>query len=65
MNFSPLPLKNFDDNNSGIQAPPADAKEMNYFKLFFDHELVGDICKETNSYANLMPWQKRRHYRTG
>jgi len=38
-----------------IQAPfklPADAKEMDYFKLFFDHELVGDICKETNSYAN-------------
>jgi len=22
------------------------------FKLFFDQELVGDICKETNSYAN-------------
>ena len=54
-NFSPLPLKNFDDSNSGIQAPfklPADAKEVDYFKLFFDHELVGEICKETNSYAN-------------
>ena len=55
LNFSPLPLKNFDDSNSGIQAPfklPADAKEVDYFKLFFDHELVGEICKETNSYAN-------------
>ncbi|XP_065892156.1 piggyBac transposable element-derived protein 4-like [Dysidea avara] len=53
--FSPLPLKNFDNSNSGIQAPfklPTDAKEMDYFKLFFDHELVGEICKETNSYAN-------------
>ena len=43
-NFSPLPLKNFDDSNSGIRAPfkmPADAKEVEYFKLFFDHELVG------------------------
>jgi len=46
------PPKNY---SSGIQAPfklPANAKEMDYFKLFFDHELVGDICKETNSYAN-------------
>ena len=33
-----------------MQAPfklPATAKEVEYFKLFFDGELVSDICKET------------------
>jgi len=48
LQISPLPLKNFDDSNSGIQAPfklPADAKEVDYFKVFFDHELVCDIRK--------------------
>ena len=46
---------NFDDTNVGMQAPyqlPVDTKEVEYFKLFFDGELVGDIKTETNRYAD-------------
>jgi len=28
-----------------------DAKEVEYFKLYFDDELVGDVKSETNRYA--------------
>jgi len=30
---------------------PVDAKEVGYFKLYFDGELVGDIKSKTNRYA--------------
>jgi len=52
--FVPKPIKVFDDSNVGIQALyklPVDAKEVEYFKLYFDGELVGDIKSETNRYA--------------
>ena len=48
-------FKTFDDLNVGIQAPyklPVDAKEVEYFKLYFDGELLGDIKSETNRYAD-------------
>ena len=48
-------FKTFDDSNVGIQAPyklPVDAKEVEYFKLYFDGELLGDIKSETNRYAD-------------
>ena len=53
--FVPKAFKTFDDSNVGIQAPyklPVDAKEVEYFKLFFDGELLGDIKSETNRYAD-------------
>jgi len=31
---------------------PANAKEVEDFKLFIDGELVSDICEEKNRYAN-------------
>ena len=31
---------------------PVDAIEVEYFKLYFDSELLGDIKSETNRYAN-------------
>ena len=31
---------------------PVDAKEVKYFKLYFDGELLGDIKSETNRYAD-------------
>ena len=53
--FVPKAFKTFDDSNVGIQAPyklPVDAKEVEYFKLYFDGELLGDIKSETNRYAD-------------
>ena len=53
--FIPKPFQAFDDSNVGIQAPyklPVDAKEVEYFKLYFDGELVGDLKAETNRYAD-------------
>ena len=47
--------KAFNNSNLGIQAPyklPVDAKEVEYFKLYFDGELLGDIKSETNRYAD-------------
>ena len=52
--FVPKPIKVFDDSNVGIQVPyklPVHAKEVEYFKLYFDGELVGNIKSETNRYA--------------
>jgi len=52
--FVPKPIKVFDDLNVGIQVPyklPVDAKEVEYFKLYFDGKLVGDKKSETNRYA--------------
>ena len=52
--FVPRNIKTFDESNVGMQAPyqlPVDAKEVEYFKLYFDGELVGDIKQESNSYA--------------
>jgi len=46
-NFSPLPLKNFDDSNSGIQAPfklPADAKEVDYFLIMNCYVISVKLC---------------------
>ena len=60
-----------------MQAPfklPDNTKEVEYFKLFFDGELVRDIFKETNRYANqllgsamantktLKVWVRTTHY---
>ena len=48
-------IKTFDESNVGMQAPyqlPVDAKEVEYFKLYFDGELVGDIKQESNRYAD-------------
>jgi len=45
-------IKVFDDLNVGIQVLYkllVDAKEVEYFKLYFDGKLVGDIKSETNS----------------
>ena len=53
--FIPKPFQTFDNSNVGIQAPyklPVDAKEVEYFKLYFDGELVGDLKAETNRYAD-------------
>ena len=53
--FVPKAFKIFDDFNVGIQVPyklPVDAKEVEYFKLYFDGELLGDIKSETNRYAD-------------
>ena len=53
--FVPKAFKTFDDSNVGIQAPyklPVDAKEVEYFKLYFDGELLGDIKSETNRYVD-------------
>ena len=50
----PRPVKNFDDSNVGIQASyklPVDARKVEYFKLYFDGVLVGDINTETNRHA--------------
>ena len=44
--FEPKGFKTFDNLNIGIQAPyklPVDVKEVEYFKLYFDGELLGDI----------------------
>jgi len=52
--FVPKAIKVFNDSNVGIQAPyklPVDAKEVEYFKLYFNGELVGDIKSETNRYV--------------
>ena len=43
--FVPKACITFDDSNVGIQVPyklPVDAKEVEYFKLYFDGELLGD-----------------------
>ena len=51
----PRNIKTFDESKVGMQAPyqlPVDAKEVEYFKLYFDGELVGDIKHESNRYAN-------------
>ena len=53
--FVPKAFKTFNDSNVGIQAPyklPVDAKEVEYFKLYFDGELLGDIKSETNRYVD-------------
>ena len=53
--FVPKAFKTFDDSNVGIQAPyklPIDAKEVEYFKLYIDGEVLGDIKSETNRYAD-------------
>ena len=53
--FVPKAFKTFGDSNVGIQAPyklPVDAKEVQYFKLYFDGQLLGDIKSETNRYAD-------------
>ena len=53
--FEPKPIKAFDDSNVGFQAPfklPVDAREVEYFKLYFDGELVGDIKTESNRYVD-------------
>ena len=53
--FVPKAFTTFDDLNVGIQAPhklPVDAKEVEYFKLYFDGELLGDIKSETNRYED-------------
>ena len=53
--FVPRNIKTFDESNVGMQAPyqlPVDAKEVEYFKLYFDGELVGDIKQESNRYAD-------------
>ena len=53
--FVPKAFKTFGDSNVGIQAPyklPVDAREVEYFKLYFIDELLGDIKSETNRYAN-------------
>uniref|UniRef100_L7M1S0 Putative tick transposon n=1 Tax=Rhipicephalus pulchellus TaxID=72859 RepID=L7M1S0_RHIPC len=45
----------FDATNSGQVSPsalPLDAKEVEYFKLFFDEELVSEIVAATNKHAN-------------
>jgi len=47
-------IKVYDDSNVGIQVLYkllVDAKEVEYFKLYFDGELVDDIKSETNRYA--------------
>ena len=44
--FVPKAFRTFDNLNVRIQAPykmPVDAKEVEYFKLHFDGELLGDI----------------------
>ena len=51
----PKAFKTFDDWNVGIQVPyklPVDAKEVEYFKLYFDGELLRDITSKTNRYAD-------------
>ena len=53
--FVPKPLMAFDDSGVGMQAPyklPVDAKEVEYFRIFFDGELVSDIKNHTNAYAD-------------
>ena len=53
--FVPKAFKTFDDSNVGMQAAyklPVDAKYVEYFKLYFDGELLGDIKSETNRYAD-------------
>uniref|UniRef100_A0A131YKY1 Tick transposon n=1 Tax=Rhipicephalus appendiculatus TaxID=34631 RepID=A0A131YKY1_RHIAP len=45
----------FDATNSGQVSPsalPLNAKEVEYFKLFFDEELVSEIVTATNKHAN-------------
>ena len=53
--FVPKPLMAFDDSGVGMQAPyklPVDAKEVEYFWILFDSELVSDIKNHTNSYTD-------------
>ena len=53
--FAPKPLMAFDASGVGMQAPyklPVDAKEVEYFRIFFDGELVSDIKNHTNAYAD-------------
>ena len=53
--FVPKAFKTFNDSNVGIQAPyklPVDAKEVEYFKLYFDGKLLEDIKSETNRYVD-------------
>ena len=53
--FVPQAFKIFNNSNVGMQAPyklPIDTKEIEYFKLYFDGELLGDMKSETNRYAD-------------
>ena len=43
--FVPKPLMAFDDSGVGMQTPyklPVDEKEVEYFRIIFDSELVSD-----------------------
>ena len=67
----PRNIKTFDESTVGMQAPyqlPVDAKEVEYFKLYFDGELVGDIKPESNRYADQLlanPTARTNHLGTG